>query len=112
MSTKSHKDSNKYAGRHGSVIPFVHQFIDEIHKLDDITKITLGYIRAGLSPSSGGGRVKIGYGGNKHILLTCRGGTSRQEIHITTTNSQKTKLAIARLIRNREIRIAFEKKPT
>jgi len=109
VSTKSHRSGGKYSGSHTTIIPFVGGFIDEIHKIPHIKKIALGIIKTGLS-SGASGRVKIGYGLNGHILLTARGNTSQQEIHITSSNPQETKLIIAKFMRDSGIKIGFGKK--
>lgn len=110
MSTKSTRSGGKYSGSHTTVIPLAAAMADIAHKRKEVTKISLGFITAGLSPSRSGSRVKIGYGNNGHVLLQVRGNTAQQEIHVFTTNPIETKLALARGARNLGVHISFEKK--
>lgn len=110
MSTKSSRSGGKYSGSHTTVIPAANDIVDIAHEQDEVTKIAIGFIKTGLSPSKTGARVKIGFGENGHVLLQIRGNTSQQEIHVFTKDPQTTKLAVARGARNQNIQVIFEKK--
>lgn len=110
MSTKSHRSGRKFSSSHTTVIPVAAIVADIAHNIDEVTGISLGFIKSGLSTSRGGGRVKISFGNKGHVLLQVRGNTSQQEIHVTTRCLQSTKLAIAKKVRDANLSITFEKK--
>ena len=109
MSTKSSRSGGKYTGSHTTIIPAASQITDFVHDKPEVTSISIGYIKTGLSPSRGGIHVKIGYGCNKCILLQIRGNNTQQEIRVWSNDTHSTKLALAKKMRDEKINISFEK---
>ena len=109
MSSKSHRSGGKYSGSHTTIIPTAAGITDLAHKQKEVSKIGIGYIKTGLSPSRRGGCVKIGCGEKGRVLLQIRGNTTQQEIHVWTSDVNKTKLAVARGARDLGMNISFEK---
>ncbi|TRZ64175.1 MAG: hypothetical protein D4Q79_02175 [Spirochaetia bacterium] len=62
MLTKNKKDKRsggKYCGSHTTIIPAATIPADVAHGQPEVFKISLGFIKAGLSPANGQRRVKI-----------------------------------------------------
>lgn len=73
-----------------------------------VTKISPGFIKAGLKSVNGIRRVKM-TDDNLCLLLSVRDNTSHQEIRVYVTDMQAAKLAIAKGARNAGLSIAFGK---
>lgn len=95
MSTKNSRSGGKYSSSHTTVIPAAGTICDIVNKCPIVTRISLGFITAGLRSVSGQRRVKITeYVGV--ILLSVRDNTSRQEVYVYADDLQKAMVAIAK----------------
>ncbi|HCJ45733.1 MAG: hypothetical protein COZ27_00610 [Candidatus Moranbacteria bacterium CG_4_10_14_3_um_filter_41_65] len=90
MSNKGHRSGGKFGGSHTSMIPLAEVLVDSIVKYSYVSKISAGYIKAGLSPSNGNRQVKV-YDAKGGIRLRVRDNTSRQDILVCTGNALETK---------------------
>lgn len=108
MSTKNARSGGKYSGSHTTVTPFAGEVCDLIHPLGEVTKITLGIIKAGLKSPKNGKAVKISTVSSA-ILLSIRDNTSCEDVYIYSNNLREAKLAIAKKLRDNKIRISFGK---
>ena len=106
MSNKDSRSGGKFSGNHTTLIPAAAIVADIAHACPFVTKISPGFIKAGLRSVAGQRRVKITDDGAS-ILLSVRDNTSHQEIHVYSNDIQATKLAIAKGARNAGLRIAF-----
>ncbi len=106
MSTKKTRSGGKYCSSHTTIIPAAGVVSDIAHELPEVTKIQIGFIKAGLKSANGQRRVKIS---NKDysILLSIRDNTTFQEIIVYSTDIQKTKLAIAKGSRDAGLNVSF-----
>ncbi len=108
MSNKYSRAGGKYSGNHTSLIPAAAVVCDIAHACPTVTRISPGFIKAGLRSVNGQRRVKItDYEGL--ILLSVRDNTSHQEVHVYAQDVQVAKLAIARGARSAALRISFGK---
>lgn len=108
MSTKNTRSGGKYTGAHTTVIPAAGTVCDIAHKLSEVSKISLGFIKAGLPSVGGQRRVKV-IDDKGSLLLSIRDNASHQEVRVFTSNLPVTKLAIARGIRNNGFHLSFGK---
>jgi hypothetical protein len=106
MSTQNHRAGGKYCGSHTTIISAATLMTDFASTLDAVTKIHLGFIKAGLPSVSGDRRVKF-TDDNGSILLKVRDNTSHQEVRIYTSNIQETRTSLAREARNQHLNISF-----
>lgn len=109
MSTKNHRSGGKYSGSHTTVIPAAGIVADIAANLPEVSKISLGFIKAGLSSVNGQRRLKITER-EGNILLSVRDNASHQELMVYTNNMPACLLAIARGVRNAGLHISFGKK--
>jgi hypothetical protein len=81
MAKKSARAGGKFGGDHTTVIPAAGIIADIAGSCRVVTKISVGFIKAGLPNAKGKRRVKIAVeeGG---ILLTVRDNTSQQELRV------------------------------
>lgn len=107
MSTKTTRSGGKYGGNHTTVVPAAAEVCDFTHKLPEVSKLVVGFIKAGLRPVNGKRRVKIGGDEKGAIFLYVRDNNSQQEIVVYTSNVQGTKLAIARGVRELGFHLSF-----
>jgi hypothetical protein len=107
MSTKNTRSGGKFSGNHTTLIPAACTVADVAHACPHVTKISPGFIKAGLRSVKGQRRVKITDDG-RSILLAIRDNASQQEIRIFTNNIQEAKLAIAQGTRNNGLAISFK----
>ncbi len=108
MSDKGSRSGGKYGGGHTTVIPAAAVVCDIAHTCPSVTRISPGFIKAGLHSVHGSRRVKITDDGGS-ILLSVRDNTSHQEIRVYATDTQAAKLAIACGARNKGLSICFGK---
>lgn len=109
MSKKNHRSGDKYSGSHTTVIPAAGIICDVAYKCDAVTRIALGYIKAGLKSASGQRRVKMVDEGTA-ILLSIRDNTSHQEVRVYASGSKQEALeTIARGVRNNNMHLSFTK---
>ncbi len=97
MATKTSRAGGKYTGNHTTLIPAAVRLCTYAEKYDEITRITPGFIKAGLPSVSGNRRVKIEQAGPTAIKLSVRDNTSRQEVYCYTRSHEDTVLAIKAL---------------
>lgn len=108
MSSKNKRLGGKYCGSHTTVIPAAAILTDIAHRKLEVSKILLGYIKAGLNSVNGQKRVKL-TDCEGSVLLSVRDNTTHQEVRIYTSNNHETKLSIAREARNNGLAISFGK---
>lgn len=107
MSTKTTRSGGKFSGSHTTVIPAAGIVADIAAKQDEVTKISLAFINAGLRPTKGNRRVKITDEGSR-ILLAVRDNTSHQKISVISQDKQKTKIAIARAAHDAGLTVSLQ----
>lgn len=108
MSSKNTRSGGKYSGNHTTIIPAAAIVCDIAHRCESVTRISSGFIKAGLKSVSGKRRVKITERGGA-ILLAVRDNTSHQELYVYADDSQGAKIAIARGLRDKKFHISFGK---
>lgn len=106
MSNKDSRQGGKYTGNHTTLTPVAALLCDIAHNSPHVTRISPGFLKVGLKPANGGRRVKI-IDKDGGILLSVRGGTSHQEVHVYVNNLHEARLAIARGARDNNIAISF-----
>lgn len=85
MSNKHSRAGGKFTGNHTSLIPAAALIADIAHNCDVVTKITPGFIKAGLSSARGKRRLKITIS-DSQLLLAVRDNISQQEVHVYATD--------------------------
>ncbi|HLC48763.1 MAG TPA: DUF2103 domain-containing protein [Candidatus Andersenbacteria bacterium] len=109
MSHRDRRAGGKFCGSHMTVIPTAAFFADIAQTQEEVSKIMLGFIQAGLSSAGGQRRVKfksdIG-----SLLLFVRDNMTYQELRVYSSNVPATRLLLARFARNNGIHISFQKK--
>ena len=108
MADKYTRSGGKFCGNHTTLTPAACLVADIAHACDAVTKISPGYLKAGLKSVNGQRRVKIADQGSR-ILLSIRDNTSHQEVHVYADDAQAAKLAIAQGARDAGLRISFSK---
>ena len=108
MSNKDTRSGGKYSGNHTTLTPAAALVCDIAHDCPFVTRISPGFLKAGLKSANGNRRVKITEDGGQ-ILLSVRDNASHQEVHVYATNMWAAKLAIARGARNANLAISFGK---
>lgn len=96
--SKDSRSGKKYGGSHTSLIPAATLVCDAIHKLPTVTKISPGFIKAGLRSVNGQRRIKITHD-KTHILLSIRDNASHQEVRVYATDTEATARIIAIMIK-------------
>ena len=107
--SKYSRSGGKYTGNHTTLVPLAQKVCDLVHGLSEVTKITPGFIKAGLHSVSGQRRVKFTDENGCCVLLLVRDNTSHQEIRVYVTDLQVARTAIARRLRDNDIMIRFTK---
>lgn len=107
--SKYSRSGGKYTGNHTTLIPLACVACDIATGISEVTKITPGFIRAGLKSVGGQRRVKFTDENPHTILLSVRDNASHQEIRVYVTNIQEARTAIARRLRDANIAIRFTK---
>lgn len=87
--------NKKLTQNHTSLIPIAVKVLEGIGKNNEITKISPGFIKAGLRSTGGKRRIKINKLNTNCILLSIRGNTSHQEITIYSEDIKKTSKALS-----------------
>jgi len=106
LSTKYSRSGGKYSGNHTTLIPAAATVCDIAHECKAVTRISPGFIKAGLSSVNGQRRVKI-VDKDECVLLSVRDNTSHQEVYVYASDRQVAKLAIARGVRNAGLHLSF-----
>jgi hypothetical protein len=104
--SKHSRSGGKFTGNHTTLIPAATVVCDIANACLFVTKITPGFIKAGLKSVNGQRRVKI-TDKEGAILLSVRDNTSQQEVFVYSSNMQVAKLAIARGVRNAGMHLSF-----
>jgi hypothetical protein len=107
VSHQNHRSGGKYCGSHTTIIGAASFLTDIAVRQSEVSKITLGFIKAGLPPAHGQRRVKF-TADQGSLLLSVRDNVSHQEIRVYSTDVSKTRLSLARSARNAGIHIAFQ----
>lgn len=92
--SKDSRSGKKYSGSHTSLIPAATLLCDIAYKSDTVTKISPGFIKAGLPSVNGQRRVKI-FRDETHILLSVRDNASHQEVRIYADDLRRAAQEIA-----------------
>ena len=108
MSTKDSRSGGKYSGNHTTLTPAAALVCDIAHDCPYVTRISPGFLKAGLKSVNGNRRVKLTEDGGQ-LLLSVRDNASHQEIHVYVSDMHAAKLAIARGARNANLAISFGK---
>ncbi|MEX0930832.1 MAG: DUF2103 domain-containing protein, partial [Candidatus Paceibacterota bacterium] len=95
MSNKDSRSGGKYSGNHTTLIHAAAIMCDIADKCVNVTRISPGFIKAGLKSVQGKRRVKITNRAGA-LLLSVRDNTSHQEVFIYTNDVHATKLSIAK----------------
>ena len=103
-----HRSSGKYTNSHTTVIPVAGSLVDIAEKQPEVTKIALGYIKAGLPSVEGKKRAKITER-QGNLLVSIRDNTSHQEITIYTSDLAKTKRTLYREGKKYYVEVSFVK---
>lgn len=107
--SKDSRLGGKFNGNHTTLTHLAAIVCDIAEKCPEVTKISPGFLTAGLRSVNGQRRVKI----VQHpgmIFLSIRDNTSHQEVHVYASKVQPALEWIARGVRDEEIAICFEKK--
>lgn len=104
--SKHSRSGGKFTGNHTTLIPAASLICDIADACSSVTKITPGFITAGIRSANGHRRVKITEKGGA-ILLSVRDNASHQEVFVYASDTQQAKLSIARGARNEGLGIAF-----
>mgnify|MGYP000010221225 CR=1 FL=1 len=107
--SKNSRSGGKFNGNHTTLIPVATTVCDIAATIPEVTRISPGFIKAGLKSVNGHRRVKITDENDKCILLSIRDNKSHQEVTVYVTDIQVARTAIARGIRNAGIAICFRK---
>lgn len=108
---KNSRNGGKFNNKHGTLTETALIVADIANRCEAVTKISIGFIKAGLPSNNGQRRVKILDDGAE-ILLSVRDNSANQELHIYATDKQAAKLAIARASRNAGLHISFGSRET
>jgi len=105
--SKHSRSGGKFTGNHTTLIPVATIICDIANACPSVTKITPGFIKAGLKSVNGQRRVKITEKEGA-ILLSIRDNASHQEVYVYAKDTQVAKLAIARGVRDiRLMKVCF-----
>lgn len=103
--SKDSRAGGKFTGSHTTLIPLAREVCDIAHAVSAVSKISPGFITAGLRPIRGLRRIKI-VEREGALQLTIRDNTSLQEVYIYTSDFEGTKKSIARSLVDRSIQIS------
>jgi hypothetical protein len=104
--SKDSRSGGKYSGNHTTLTPLAAIVCDIADAIPQVTKISPGYLTAGLRSVNGQRRVKI-VRKTRGILLSVRDNTSHQEVHVYADDIHDAALAIARGCRDEGVHISF-----
>lgn len=107
--SKYSRSGGKFTGNHTTLIPTACEVCDIASRVPEVTKITPGFIKAGLKSVAGQRRVKFTDENPHTILLSVRDNASHQEVRVYVTNIQEARTTIARRLRDANIAIRFTK---
>ncbi|HIP49850.1 MAG TPA: hypothetical protein EYG99_00170 [Candidatus Pacebacteria bacterium] len=89
--SKGHKQGGKITGSHSTIIPAAERLVDFLQKINEIDKISIGFIKQGIK--SGKHSIKI-MELNSGLLLKVRGSASIQEIRIYAKNKKNVENSV------------------
>lgn len=100
------RSGGKFRGTHTTLNDLAEKVVDIIERLDQVSGISIGVLESGKGVAGGTQKVKIVkmLGG---VLLTVRQSRSVQELRVYGQDVQKMMEAVARGLRNNDIRIHF-----
>ncbi|MEK7614936.1 MAG: DUF2103 domain-containing protein [Patescibacteria group bacterium] len=90
MSNKDSRSGGKYGGNHTTLIHAAATVCDIAESCSAVTRISPGFIKAGLPGVNGKRRIKI-VEQSGALLLTVRDNTSHQEVYIYASDLQAVK---------------------
>lgn len=93
MGKKTIRAGGKFTGSHTTVVPAAGEIADIAAGCRVVTKIAIGFIKAGLRPTQGRRALKISPQG-AGLLLSVRDNTSHQELHVYATDVEEAKRCI------------------
>ncbi len=93
MAKKNSRSGGKFNTSHTTVVPSAGEIADIAERCPYVTKIALGFIKAGLPSAKGLKRVKV-MTDEGSLLFTVRGNTSQQELRIYATDVEAAKRMI------------------
>lgn len=94
MANKYSRSGGKFSGNHTTLIPAACLVADIAHACAAVTKISPGFLKAGLRSVSGKRRVKITDDGSC-LLLSVRDNASHQEVRVYARDTDIAKRIIA-----------------
>ncbi|MCF7815936.1 MAG: hypothetical protein K9M10_03125 [Candidatus Pacebacteria bacterium] len=94
MSKKNSRAGGKFGGGHTTVVPAAGVIADIASECVYVTKISVGFIKSGLSTTKGVRRIKI-VSSDMSLLISVRDNISHQELRVYTSDIEKAKHAIA-----------------
>lgn len=108
MGNKDSRAGGKFTGNHTTLSPLAALLCDIASACRYVTKISPGFLKAGLPAVNGQRRVKLSQTpGGGGILLSVRDNVSHQEVHVYSTKDAAAMFEIARGCRNANVRISF-----
>ena len=108
MSKKHSRAGGKYSGNHSTLIPLAALVCDIVHTASAVTRISPGFIKAGLRSVSGKRRVKVRMR-ETGFQLSVRDNTSHQELEVYATDSVHALLELKNRLKLLHVSIATEK---
>ena len=106
MSKKNARAGGKFNGNHTSLIPLAALVCDIAHQFATVTKISPGFIKAGLPSVRGKRRMKMTKKDGA-LLLSIRDNTSHQEVYIYTSDTESTQRAITGEVKKHHVLITY-----
>ncbi len=94
MANKDSRSGGKFSGKHSTLVPAARMMADIANDCPVVTKICLGFIKAGLRSTNGQRRLKITDKGSC-LLLAVRDNGSHQEIYVYAEDNVTAKNEIA-----------------
>ena len=108
MGNKDSRSGGKYTGNHTTLIPAAALMCDVAHQSTSVTKISPGYIKAGLPTVGGQRRIKIIDEGGA-LRLTIRDNVSQQEVYLYTDDKKRTIAALKKGAAAHNLKVSFGK---
>ena len=105
--SKYSRSGGKFSGNHTTFTPVACTVADTAHACDVVTRISAGFLKAGLKSANGKRRVKITIESRSSLLLSVRDNTSHQEIHVYATDLNVAKRKIATEIEEAGLTVSF-----
>lgn len=106
MSNKGHRSGGKFGGSHTTMIPLAEVLVDSIVKHYSVTKISAGFIKAGLPSANGNRQMKI-YDAQGGMRLRIRDNTTRQDVWVFTKGVQEITQILERVSLEKRIRFCI-----